>query len=387
MAVLTDLPNETLVEFLSLLSCADLASTIRVSRRFHNVSQPLLYQEPCLAKTPQSTPRVSGTLGIFLQTLLTPGREALGSYVRSLRVELDDTEPVFEFRDDTVVRITALASKLGINTPPSIQGPQLMIVLNLLPRLHTLYISPPNVRFLESATVLPRGVRSLREIHYVRTEHNDFVKPRRILHPLRLPNIRSIHVPSISRYNIPLDALSTATGTSRITHLRFSHASVSASVLRYVLRIPIALTHFSYKAASRCDFNLPHFMDALGPLRPSLVYLHLDFCGIGLATSVEGGVFRLPYSQGSLRGWPVLRTLRCSIVPLLGRWKLEDSPRLMDVVPPSLRELQVLQDWEWGVPDVVEEVVEMLAHKAWVVPCLEKVAVAMEWGGTKRAVD
>lgn len=388
MAVLTDLPCETLVELLSLLPCADLASTIRVSHLFHNVSQELLYKAPCLAKTPKTLPRVPGTLGIFLRTLLTPGREALGSYVCSLRLELDDAEPVFQYLDNTAAHITAMASRLGITNPTSTQGPQLMIVLDLLPHLHTLYISPPNVRFFESAQTLPRGLRSLREIHYIPTSTSNFVKPKRILHPLRLPSIRRIEVPSISRYNMPLDALDAAVGTSPITHLRFSHAEVSPSVLRYVLPVPIALTHFSYSAASNCSFNLPHFMRALLPLRLSLLHLHLDFCGISITTSgASADTFRLPYPEGSLREWPVLRTLRCSLVPLLGRTKFAASPRLMDVLPPSLRELEVLQDWKWGVGSVVEQVVEMLAQKMWAVPRLEKVAVCMEWGKTQRAVD
>lgn len=387
MAVLTDLPYEIMVEFLSLLSCADLSSTIRVSRRFHDVSQPLLYTGPCLTKKQHTTPRVSGTIGIFLQTLLTPGREALGSYVRSLRLELDDTEPVFEYPDDTVVRITAIARKLGINNPLSTQGPQLMIILDLLPRLHTLHISPPTARFFEPATALPRGLQSLIEIHYIGTATTDFVKPKRILAPLQLPSIRRIHVPSISQYNLPADALTAATGTSRITHLCFSRAVVSPSVLRFVLRVPIALTHFSYTAASRCSFSLPRFMRALAPLRASLVHLHLDFCGTSLARSDGGDVFRLPYADGSLREWAVLQTLRCSLVPLLGRMRFVASPRLVDVLPPGLKQLQVLPDWKWGVQDVVQEVGEVLARKKELVPCLEKVAVVMECGGTRRAVD
>lgn len=387
MAALNDLPYETLVDLLSLLSCADLASIIRVSRRFHDISLPLLYKAPCLARTPRVHPRVPGTLGIFLRTLLTPGRVALGSHVCSLRLEMDDTEPVFEYPDDSVARITTMASELGIHNPLSAHDPQLMLVLDLLPRLHTLYISPPNARFLEVAGTLPRGLRSLREMHYIRNDTLDFLKPARILLPMELPSIRSITVPDVSRLQMPVDAMEAAAGTSPITHLRFSHATFSAWALRFVLPVPIALTHFSYSAVLRYTFNLPNFMRALAPLRLSLQYLYLDFCGLGLTSSDGEEVFRLPYDEGSLREWPVLRTVRCSLVPLLGKVKLDGSPRLMDVLPPGLRELEILQDWQWGVPEVADQVVEMLAQKQWAVPRLEKVAVVMEWGGTQRSVD
>lgn len=386
MAVFADLPYETVVEILSLLSCAHLASTIQVSRRFHDISQPLLYTAPCLATTLAPTLPVPSSLGIFLRTLLTPGREALGSQARSLRLNLDDFLPGFKYPDETMVLITAMAAKLGITNPVSTPGAQLMLVLDLLPRLHTLYISPPNARFLESATTLPQGLRSLHTLHYVRTQQIDFVKPRRLLRALGLPCLQELHVPSISRYSIPLAAMAAAIGTSPLTRLRVSHAAVSPAVLLHVLAVPIALTHFSYTAASRCSFDLPRFMHALRPLRTSLVCLRLDFCGLGLMTEAEGTPDGVPYVEGSLREWAVLRTLCCSLVPLLGRMKDEGSSRLVDVLPMGLRELQVLLDWNWGVEEVVEQVVEVLAQR-WVVPRLEKLAVGMEWGGTQRSVD
>lgn len=382
MATLNGLPYETLVECLSLLSCADLASTTRLSRRFHDISQPLLYKAPCLAKP---TPSHRSSLAIFLQTLLTPCHEALGSHVRSLRLELDDTEPVAEFPDDCMALINAIASKLIIANPVSTQGPQLMILLDLLPRLHTLHISPPTVRFLEAASTLPRGLLSLRSLHYTRTPRIDFVKPKRILKVLQLPSLRHLHVPSITRFNMPIAALADAARSSRITHLRFSHAEPSAWVLRHILPVPIALTHFSYTAALNAQFDLARFTGALAPLRHSLEWLHLDFCGLGGVTGDQWAIG--PFEDGEFREWPVLRTLRCSLVPLLGRAPGDSVLCLGDVLPRGLREMEVLGDWKWPLEDVVERVVGMLARKSEAAPGLERLAVRMEWGKTQRLVD
>lgn len=392
MSVLNDLPYETLVELLSRLSSADLASTIRVSRRFHDVSQPLLYKAPCLARIPIGA---GSSLGTFLRTLLAPGCEALGSYVRSLSLELDDTAPVTEYPADSNVRISAIASKLSITNPLETQGPHLMILLDLLPRLHSLYISPPNVRFFEAAAALPRGLRSLREIHYVRTDTIDFVKANRILMPMALPSIRSIVVPSIIGYNLPRQRMEAAVATSPITHLRISHAKIRSGLhyahgdlyapsLHYILRVPIALTHFSYSAVSDANLILSDFMTTLSLLRPSLQYLHLDFCGLAGVPSAE---HLQPYTAGSLREWPVLRTLSCALMPLLGNRPGDCSSRLMDVLPPGLRELEILRDCRWEVAEAVEHIVEMLAQKTWAVPCLEKVAVVMPCGKSQEAID
>lgn len=125
-------------------------------------------------------------------------------------------------------------------------------------------------------------------------------------------------------------------------------------------------------------------MAALVPLQPSLQYLHLDFGNIDLDTGDEPV---LVYDEGSLREWPVLRTLSCSLMPLLGKGQLHGSPRLVSVLPPSLRELEILEDSYWHAPEKAEQVVEMLAEKQWAVPYLEKIAVVMESGNTQSVRD
>lgn len=128
-------------------------------------------------------------------------------------------------------------------------------------------------------------------------------------------------------------------------------------------------------------------MAALEPLKKSLQVLHLDFGDVGLTTSDEEEEFSLPYNEGSLKDWPVLRTLSCSLMPLLGKGQLDGSPRLADVLPVSLRELEILQDSHWWVSEEADQVVEMLGLKEGVVPHLEKVAVVMEWGKSERVLE
>lgn len=74
-------------------------------------------------------------------------------------------------------------------------------------------------------------------------------------------------------------------------------------------------------------------------------------------------------------------------MPLLGNRLGDGSPRLMDVLPPGLRELEILRDWKWEVADAVEHAVEMMAQKTWAVPCLEKVAVVMSGERSQGSID
>lgn len=376
MAVLEDLPYETLAQCLSHLSCADLASMIRVSRRFHDVSQPLLYRSPCLTNTPSTLPRILCSLGIFLRTLLSPGREALGSQVRSLRLTLDDTDHVSEYPPDALARITAIASHLGIANPVALQGPHLMILLELLPRLHALHISPPNARFLETATTLPRGIQSLRSLHYIPTPLINFIKWKRIISALRLDALRRLDLRHtticLNRVGV---AASAPAGFSTITHLRMSMSSMTFKTLHTLLAVPRALTHFACDVESAWYFSLPSFMKAMAPFRHTLRCLRLEF---------EDPVFEEPTAappvEDALRGWTALRSLTCPLLLLMGVAPAPDAQRLVHLVPPGLCELEVIRDAQWGTEEVVRQVVEMLECKTEETPGLERLAVG-ELGG------
>lgn len=387
MAALTTLPFETLVEILSNLSCLDLCSMTRVSRRFQLISEQLLYKSPCLRRT--NGPRSTGSsLGILLRTVLTPGRETLASHVRCLHLMSSEVgaDHSSHFSNDTITRIALIASKFGIHGPLKSKAAQLMVLLDLLPRLQVLQLTP--LRILCSFTwildsniatdTLPSGLQSLCEFRSYPAQLSHVVSPQTLVSYMKLPNIRRITVSSLNRYQDSA-ILDSAVATSGVTHLRFPSASMPVSVLSPVLLVPIALTHFSYSGIADRNFTLPSFMAALAPLRVSLQSLHLHF------SKVEE--FQLPYPEGSLRDWPMLQTLSCPLLPLLGKGKLNGSPRLMDVLPVSLREFEVLQDSYWRVAEAVEQIVEMLEQKELVVPRLAGLAVVLGRYGSDQRVN
>lgn len=271
-----------------------------------------------------------------------------------------------------------------------------MLLLDLLPGLQVLHLNPPLgrssfTRLWHDTATVPRGLESLREFHCpplpeTDSDTSDGISPSTLLLFMKLPHIHRIEIPSVDRHYIPVNPLVAAAATSRVTHLRLSHALTSAWTLTSVLRVPIALTHFSFSAVSDSNVNLPAIMGALVHIRQSLRCLHLDFRDAAL-TSDDEGEWWVPHEEGSLRHWPVLRTLSCSLMPLLGKGQLDEAVHLVDVLPVSLRELEVLQDWHWRVSEEVDEVVEMLERKEYVVPQLEKLAVVMVWGRNEGLVQ
>lgn len=174
-----------------------------------------------------------------------------------------------------------------------------------------------------------------------------------------------------------------AAASSAVTHMRFSWPNMSHSVLSQVLLVPIALTHFSYTALTGRGFDIQSFVAAITPLRVSLRSLHFDFSDVALMTGYDDDgdddeEFQKPHYEVSLRDWPLLQTLSCSLMPLL---QLYDSPRLMNLLPVGLRELEVLRSSDWLIDEEAEHILEMLGQKQWAVPRLEKLVVDPKWRG------
>lgn len=161
---------------------------------------------------------------------------------------------------------------------------------------------------------------------------------------------------------------------------------MTSGVLGQILKIPIALTHLSMVVEFEGYYNLEFFIPALAPLQKSLQYLHIDFRDVRPGPEDEYVEPLLPYPEGSLREWVQLRTLRCSLMVLLGEGPLEGSPRLVDVLPVGLRELEILPDCFWSAGQAADEAVAMLAEKESAVPGLQRVAVEMEMEGGRSAV-
>lgn len=106
---------------------------------------------------------------------------------------------------------------------------------------------------------------------------------------------------------------------------------------------------------------------ALRPVRETLRHLDLDVfrCVGRKASGVCGND-----SIGSLREWPALRSVRCSLAVLVGI-----EGKLVDVLPLRLEALETVEDPLWTVAEVVGEVLEVVRSKQRAVPRLRTVAV------------
>lgn len=366
MATLNTLPFETLTQILSGLSTADLVHVSYLSSRLCAVAEHLLYKAPRMSEAKRPS------LAIFLRTLLLPGRESLATRVTSLRVDWHRGY----FRQDP----------RGPPRPPhspESRGTELGSLLHLLPSLQVLEIVPTSVcsdfiHLLESydgqLSTLPLGLQSLREFHCPCASLSGF-SLRSISTLLKLPSIRSIDTPINIQNGLLLPiADNTAATSSSITNLRLFGVLPTAS-LGHLLKDLSALTHFSYYEFVYDDFDIPAFMRVLEPLRNTLEHLHLDFT-TEREPYIEDG---LTFIGGSLRTWPVLRTLICGLMPLLGKGDETAPQRLVDVLPPSLRELQILPDHYWTYEERMTQAVQLMGLVETVVPELKCLAVVRRW--------
>lgn len=191
---------------------------------------------------------------------------------------------------------------------------------------------------------------------------------------MSLPSIRIIEV-HIDTADDTYLSTSKSNATSAVTDLRISYEGAIFWSFHTILKIPRALERFSCTVASDEGFYLPTLGNSLEPLRNSLQSLRLDFTQVDETYISEDDDDPVTCAISSLRNWPVLRTVVTSLMPLLGMGPWPNSPRLVDVLPVGIRELEILGDCYWSPAEVVREVLEMLGKKAMMVPALEKLAV------------
>lgn len=378
MSTLEQLPREIAAEILSNLHCSDLASTSRLSRRMNAISEPLLYKVPVLTNYGNDKPPC---LQIFLRTLLSPGGGRLATYVQSINMERQpwtachDKDPERSLEQSTDIALfKAAATPFGLRDDIGFQDSQIMLLLHYLPHLHALRIIPLDGSDDPSAGLfdedidpqidnLPPGLQQLREFRCFSRDTDGGVSPNTFLTLLQLPCIRTIKVHITYEMGISLRSAAAAAGTSVVTDLRLTNGTLSLEPLQCILRIPIALTSFSYSAGSpHPDFDIG---EALLPLRATLKFLRIEF-------------MHLTEPIGSLREWAALRTLKCSLAVLLGKWQERESLRLVDVLPLGLRELDVRSDPYWSVDAALDQKMELLMEKETVRPELKVLAVG--WG-------
>lgn len=396
MDILQSLPNEILAYIVSILPVADLISTCLVSHRFNAISQQFLFKdasvstprgpEPISPTGPNARDRAESSLEQLLRTLITPGRESLATHVHSLT--LNWVHPGSRVYGPTPQRPV---SDIDLFTPyPSsrtleLQKPseQVLLLLLRLKRLRTLSIIAsvyprafegfPFDAFTDMpASFFQSSFRFLREFRYNSTDAYCSVSCKTLLLLLNLPSIRSINVQLIDESDITPGPATVS--TSPVTQLSLWEVAIRPYMLLSLLKIPRALTHFLYGTYKRHDSRgLLEFGPALEPLRDTLQYLFLDL-SLARGVEIEDTTPDLPYIL-SLSQWPRLRTVRCSLILLLGSREQDRMLRLVDVLPYTLCMLQILPDRVYSIAMVVKEVLGLLEKKNVVAPGLQKVAV------------
>lgn len=385
MVALSDLPYEILHDIVSHLPGVDRARIAGLSHLLHDISQPLLYSAPFLLS---SAKNLDSSRELFLRTLLTPSGTTLAAHVRTLRVEWDVTERecTTACLSDSHTVCSAIATRLHLSQPLRTQGAQLMIIFYLLPQLRILHLIPANgtpteslypfAQFIERSgplDTLSLALPALRSFHCPRFTCPGIsgISGWTMLMLLNLPNIRTIDVPNFTRHKISFFLLHAHAAPSTLTNLRLSSAYMPSSwALSYILRATTALTHFSYSRPAG-DFDPVGLMKALLPLRPTLRSLHLDVADASVANEDRSR----PYTVGSLREWPALRTVRSGLTPLLGAGPRVEPSRLVDVLPVGICEMEILPDRYWAVEERVRLMEELMRFDRGLVPVLRRVAV------------
>lgn len=367
MSVLENLPNEILAGIISCLCFRDLVQTSRVSRLLRAIAERFLYKDVRL-----DGPR---PIGALLRTILS--HPAIAKHVLFLEISwefnLADGPDCWLGPHDTcgLEPATAETMRVGLQSELRWQGTQVVHLLHLLQNLRALLLFPPDIpdvfdHFLERtellpAESLPAGLKSVRDIELWWGTGDRGVTPESLMTIFKMPSVRGINIQIVEatdEVGSHLASVSSA-GISSVTNLSLNFGSISASSLGRVLQMPRALTNFSYLIGceSLHPFNAPAFGLALRTVRATLQHLTLTFTDDML---LDFGDTKEHQTIGSLRDWPVLRSLRCPLMPLLGRAPHAAESRLVDVVPMAIREFATDFDSFWGISEMVNQVTEML---------------------------
>lgn len=388
MATLDIFPCEMLAEVLSHLSIGDLTQTSLVSRRFNEVSLPLLYKSPILRDIGPRTQRQS--INIFLWTILTPGRESLTNHVHTLHWHWYNQNRVPRRCPSENALLAPAASHFGLRHSPRSAGAKFVLLIHLLPRLRVLRITCPvpsssftifmDSRYLArtlpiASPALPPVLQSLREFYSPTVRSLRGITHKTLVTLLLLPCIRCIDVKIADTTTNSIIAMEGVTAVSTVTELHLADRTMAPTYLKIVLALPMALTYFSYSTIrQRYDFDLEGFWESMRPLGDTVVYLNLDLKLSGPSYPDQEGPVGKAVTW-SLREWCALRTLRCPLVALLGCESPEKHTVLVGFLPAGIRELEFREDGYWSYCEVVEQVVHLLDHRMVAVPMLETVAV------------
>lgn len=186
---------------------------------------------------------------------------------------------------------------------------------------------------------------------------------------MKLPCIDSINTYIIDVPGLYSDdTIPDAARFSPVTRLRLTWKDMSISSLALLVNAPVGLTHLAYLGVGDTQLRVVEFMGNIAPLRLSLQHLKLDYFRVQVALNS----LKEDRLRSSLRTWPVLQTLSCSVTELVGNVFAEELLCLPDVLPRSLRAFRVLEDKHILYQSLVDMVVDqLLRRKEDALPALE----------------
>lgn len=352
------MPPEILNQIFSHLQLPDTASVSRVSRYWHASSEKQLYSK--LQLNP-----LNPSLSLLARTLLTPGLERFATHVHTLTTELEDI-----LEDD---------SRL-IDPPIPSTSEHVVLILQVLPRLQVLKLNLTDHShaidaFLDRTGEVPLGLRQLRNFSCTWPGHQRGLTVNMLLTMFRLPCIRALEIhilTEIDDHSFP----ETEHKTSDVTKLEITYSEIRMQSLGLILQVPRALTHLSFTGVILSPlYDIPALKTALEHVRMTLQVLEL---GTERTWQWRESANR-PFL--SLRMWPVLWKLKSTMMMLLGNWPSLAPCGLAEVLPPSLRELEIPRDLNWWQDEVAIELVRLVEQKEVAVPVLE--SVVFNFGGVK----
>lgn len=371
MPDIQELADEIFLEIFSHLACAELARACLISRRLGSLAQFVLYQTPTIDRSRLD----HRMLELFLRTILS--RPILARFVQELRLD----GLIFGLENPACrsnINLFTSAAR-GLELPYSMQWPNdhLQLLLHLLPNLRRLHMLredtlDPFDRFIEDYVIhdrtraLPVAFRSLRHVHFEWNVRMGLT-PNMLMNLFRLPSIRTITVHLESHFSPEPNSRFSSSDPefkSTVKQLTLRSGSFSLCSLTQILDIPRALTHLSLVDwdITGLRFDWPEFGVVLRHVCSTLEHLQLSICDY---TDMGHPVLDdwNPNTIGSLRDWPVLTSLRCSLTLLLGQGPDVSFTRLVDVLPLGIRELEIEADQHWSAGAALHQIVELVDQK------------------------
>lgn len=345
------------------------------------LSTPLLYKSMTIKGS--RSPRHS-SLQMVIRCLLSPSGETLATYVRDLYVtwDRDDIDLRREVPLD-ILQVKAAADSRGLTRSIISHVAQFLLLLHLLPRLHSLTIAPGvgsagalgeiigsfDITDISNPSRAPACFRFLREFHASAIH----LPTKALLVILHLPCIRTVDFHLINDNSIGIPTIAAAARTSSVTHLRLQSGNTPAAKLTQIFHIPSGLVSLSFRALWRSTLSpISSFDELLHPMHGTLQHLE-TFLGEVMRVL---GTKRVPVvlRLGLFYEWPALQSVSATMSALLGPAEERAGRRLVDVLPRGLRDLRIQRDRLTTVEQETEALVQLVQDET-AVPGLRKLVV------------